>query len=120
MKEEEKIAGVEGYNLPDNMAMKWPHSRVVLHIFEDNKPSTLHKLRVSALRVTWICDNTIPLTEAVGQDPEIVTMQMEGMIDGNSILNRIVHNEAYRTVSSKIVDAPLWIEGVRCISRPGK
>lgn len=107
--------------MPCDMAVKWPHTRIVGIEFQHEKArlvshSGLYQLRVSPLRVYRV-DYAIELAYTFGYDPEIVAVKMHRVGDKVHV---VVQHNADRAVFTKVVDVPLWVGRVGCVPLVGE
>ena len=67
----------------------------------------MKNLYVTSLRVIWVDDCTIPVTEALSKYVEIVTVKMHWV---GAELAVVLENDTNSAVSSNIDDVPMRIE----------
>lgn len=103
-------------HVPRNVAMERPHARVVGLILQHDIAKRLHELHVAALGVGLVDDLAVPSADALGQDVEIVTMEMHG-VGGREV---VVDDDADGAVVPKVVDVPFGIEGVGEVALVGQ
>ena len=108
--------------MPRDMAMQWPHPRIIGIEFQYEIPwlvvacSGLYHLRVSSLRVDGV-DCAVPGAYAVGYDPGIVAVEMHGVGDVGLV---VVEDDADGGVGAEVVDIPLGVGWVGCVSLVGE
>ena len=71
-------------NMPRNMAMERPRARIIGVVLQHDVgrvrgSAALDELRVAALRVFLVRDDAVPFAEALGEDVEIVAVEMHGV-----------------------------------------
>lgn len=67
--------------MPRDVAMEGPRAGVIGVVLQDNvcrvgRGAPLDQLRITALRIRLVGDLTIPLSEALSEHVEVVTVQM--------------------------------------------
>lgn len=107
--------------MPGDMAMEWPHPRVICEVLQHDIPrrgsgTRLHELHVTALGVLLVDDCTVPGSDALGQDVEIVAVKMHGVGGREGVLD----DDTDRAVVSEVVDIPLGVEWVRDVALVGE
>ena len=107
--------------MPSDMAVEWPHPGIVGIELQHEiawliSLSGLYHLRVSPLRIDRVgC--AIPLAYAFGYDPEIVAVEMHRVGDKVHV---VVQYNADGAVWTEVVDIPLWVERVGCVTFVGE
>ena len=100
------------------MAMEWPHTGIVGDEVEDDirhsrlggDPSFDH-LGVSPLWVMRPCHGPVPLTRALGDNPEVVSVEVHGVSEGNQSSD----DQPHRGVALEVVHVPLRVIGIGSI-----
>ena len=109
-------------NMPRDMAMQWPHPRIISIKLQHEIArlifacSGLYHLRVSSLRIDGV-DCAIPCAYAFGYDPGIVAVEMHGVGDVGYV---VVQYDADGGVGTEVVDIPLGVGWVGCVSLVGE
>ena len=110
-------------DMPRNMAMKRPYSRVVCVILKHKIPGhgaipvrRLHQLHVSSLGVMDVLNGAIPGAGALGEDVEVVAVKVHGMRCGEMIAD----NDADGGITAEVVHVPLRVEGIGEIALIGE
>jgi hypothetical protein len=121
------------------MAMERPYAWIVSVHLPDHVPASLYYLSISvyvvsdlflealveeskevslpSLRVTRVDDaGPIPGASAFRENEHIVAMEMHGM----SSRSLVVDDEAYGFIGTNVVDVPLWVGRIRCVSTLGE
>ena len=70
-------------------------------------------MSVATLGVIRSSDRSVPFTNALGEDPEVVAMKMHWMND----VEIVVDNNSDGAILSKIIDIPLGIIRVGCVTK---
>ena len=60
-------------NMPSDMAVKWPYTRIIRENFNDYVPERLQDLSITSLHKTRV-DRSVPLARTIGNDKEVVTV----------------------------------------------
>lgn len=101
------------------MAMERPNPRVISHEFYNSiaharriRIPKVHELRIPSLRVLRSRYHSIPLSYPLGDDPEVVTVEVHRVCEGG----QAAQDEANRSVLTKVVYVPLRVVGVRGIA----
>lgn len=100
-----------------NMAMQRPHPGVISHVLDNEIGGNIwtarrHENSISSLRIIGIDNSTIPFSCADGENPEIMAVQVHGVVDGKDILD----NNADGRVVPEIVDVPTGVFGIGCVA----
>ena len=110
--------------MPRDMAMKRPHTRIIRLVLQDNIPRLtrriihgLQQLHIAALRV-HLLDTAVPLADALGDDPEVVPVEMHGV--GDVVAEVVVDDDADGGVCAEVVDVPLGVVGVGGVALVGE
>ena len=79
-------------NMCNEMAVERPDSRVIsLKLNHGIKwrvvASRSHQMRVTANRIRWIGDFSVPFPDSLSEDPEIVGVQVHGMRDWSIVVD---------------------------------
>ena len=111
-------------NMPRNMAMKRPHARIIRLVLQHHIPRLirriihrLQQLHIAALRIDLL-DGTVPLADALGDDPEVVPMEVHGV--GDVVAEVVVEDDADGGVCAEVVDVPLGVVGVGGVALVGE
>lgn len=107
--------------MPRDMAMKRPHARVIRVVLQDNVPrrsgrAALHDLHVASLRVLLMGDSPIPGPHALGQNVEVVSVEMH-RVGGREF---VLHDETDGGVVGEVVDVPLRVVRVGDVALVGE
>lgn len=112
--------------MPSNVAVERPDARVIRVILNDHVTRVnstvsvdacrLQELHVAPLGILYVSNGSVPHADALGEDVEIVAMEMH-RVRGSDL---ILHNDANAVVCPEVVDVPLWIVGVRGVPKVGK
>lgn len=110
-----------GADVPCDMAMERPDSRVICDVLENNIPrcgsgARLHNLHVATLSVLLVSDLAVPGSDALSQDVEVVPVEMHGVRGWELVLD----NDADGAVVPEVVDVPLGIKGVGNVALIGQ
>ena len=105
-----------------DVAVEGPDTWIIGHVLDDDVARLVesagtvrilcnigagHHLHISALRVLCIAlDGAIPFTSTLGENPEVVAVQMHGVRDWSGVVNV----EADGAVAAEVVDVPLFRE----------
>ena len=100
-------------NMPRNMAVERPHTRVVSVVLQHDiarrsSGTTLHNLHVATLGIRLVDDFAVPGPDALRKDVEVMAVQMHG-VGGREL---ILDNNSDGAVVAEIVDIPLGVVGV--------
>lgn len=93
--------------------MQRPNPRIVRHKLHHKKPrrrrtTRAQKLHVSSLRIFRIRHAAVPNPAALGEHPEVVSVQMHRMNERGAI----VQHDAHGGVGAEVVNVPLGVTGV--------
>ena len=99
--------------MPRDMAMERPDAWIIRVVLEHDVArrcggARLDELDVAALRVLLMGDGAVPGADALGQDVEVVSVQVHGVRGGEFIF----HDDSDRGVGAEVVGVPLRVEGV--------
>ena len=81
--------------------------RVILQHDESRFPGavTLNQLRIATLRVLRVGDDAVPRPRTLGEDVEVVAVEMHG-VGGYEV---VVDDETHRGVGAEVVDIPVGV-----------
>lgn len=102
--------------------MERPHARIIRIVLQHQIPRRilifrpLHNLHIAARGGGVIRDFPVPFPLAFGQDEEIVAVEVHGVVCADAVAD----DEPDGGVAAKVVDGPLWGEGVGGVSRGGE
>ena len=107
--------------MPRDMAMERPHARVIRLVLQHDEArcawgAALDELHVATLGIELVSDFAVPGADALGQDVEVVAMEMHGVGGGKFVLD----NEADGAIVAEVVDVPLWVVGVGEVALVGE
>lgn len=111
--------------MPRNMAMRWPHSRVVRLEFNHyvTRPvfsPGLQDLRIPSLWIALVHNRRpVPSSNAFGQHPEIVPVEVHWVVAARHT-DKVVDDETDRGVGAEVVDVPLRVERVGGVAKLGE
>ena len=110
--------------MPRNMAMKRPHARIIRLKLQHDIPRLirliiqgLQKLDITTLRIDLL-DGAVPLADALGDDPEIVSVEMHGV--GDVVAEVVIDDDADGGVCAEVVDVPFGVVGVGSVAFVGE
>ena len=108
-------------DMPRDMAMERPHARIIRVILEHEIPrrasrAGLDNLDVATLGICLVDDCAVPGSDTLGQDVEIVAVEMHGVGGWELVLD----DDADGAVGSEVVDVPLGVEGVGDVALVGE
>ena len=103
-------------HMPRDVAMERPHAGVVRLVLQHDVTVSLHELHVAPLRVLLVDDGAVPGPEALGQDVEVVAVEVHGVGGGEVV----VDDYPDRGVVAEVVGVPLRVEGVRDVALVGE
>ena len=94
--------------MPRDMAVEGPRARIVRVVLQHDVRrvrgrAPLDQLRVAALRVARVRDGAVPGPEALGEDVEVVPVQVHGVRGDEGV----VDDEADGGVGAEVVDLPV-------------
>ena len=97
-------------HVPRDVAMEGPRARIVGVVLQHDVcrvrgRAALDELRVAALRVFLVRDGAVPFAETLGEDIEIMPVEMHG-VGGEEC---VVDYEAHGGVGVEVVDGPFWV-----------
>ncbi len=100
-------------HMPRDVAMERPHAGVVGEVLQHDVAwggggAGLDELDVAALRVLLVHDGAVPGADALGEDVEVVPVQVHGVGGGEFVL----HDQPDRGVVAEVVGVPLRVIGV--------
>lgn len=100
-------------DVPRDVAVEGPHARVVRLVLQHDVArrgggARLHELHVPPLRVGLVGDCAVPGADALGQDVEVVPVQVHRVRGGEFVL----HDEPDGGVVAEVVGVPLRVVGV--------
>ena len=99
--------------MPRDVAMERPHARIVSEVLQHDvagggRGAGLHELHVAALGVLLVRDGAVPGADALGQDVEVVPVQVHGVGGREFVLD----DQPDRRVVPEVVGVPLGVVGV--------
>lgn len=100
-------------HVPGDVAVEGPDARVVRHVLQHDVPrggrgAGLDDLHVAALGVLLVGDGAVPGADALGQDVEVVPVQVHRVGGGELVLD----DEPDGGVVPEVVGVPLGVVGV--------
>ena len=100
-------------DMPGDMAMEGPDARIIGEVLEDDVAgrgggTPLDELDVAALGVLLVDDGAVPGADALGEDVEVVAVEVHG-VGGREL---VLDDDADGAVVAEVVDVPLRVEGV--------
>ena len=107
--------------MPGDVAMERPHAGVIGLVLEHDiarsgRGAGLDELHVTTLGVGLMDDGTVPGADALGENVEIVAVEMHGVGSREFVLD----DDADGTVVSEVVDVPFGVEGIRDVALVGQ
>ena len=108
-------------DMPRDMAMERPHARIVRVILEHDiarraSSARLNDLHIATLGICLVNDCAVPGSDALGQDVEIVAVEMHGVGGWELVLD----DDTDGAVGSEVVDVPLGVKGIRDVALIGE
>ena len=108
-------------DMPRDMAMERPHARIIRLVLQHDVArhaggAALDELHVATLGVVLVGDCAVPGADALGQDVEVVAVEMHGVGGGEFVLD----NDADGAVVAEVVDVPLGVVGVGEVALVGE
>lgn len=99
------------------MAVQRPHAGIVRHVLYDQIRGNVwttgtHQNGISTLGIVRVDDLTIPFSRPERENPEVMAVEMHGVMDGKDVLD----DHADGCVVSEVIHVPAWIFGVRCVA----
>ena len=108
-------------DVPRDVAVERPHARVVGDVLQHDVArggggARLDDLDVAALGVLLVDDGAVPGADALGQDVEVVPVQVHG-VGGREL---VLDDEPDGRVVPEVVGVPLRVEGVGDVALVGE
>ena len=108
-------------HMPRNVAMERPHARVVCVVLQHEVAgvggaATLDDLHVAALCIGLVRDGAVPLADALGEDVEVVPVEMHGVGGAEFVFD----DQAHGGVVFEVVDVPFGVVGVGGVALVGE
>ena len=108
-------------DMPRDMAMERPDARIIREILQHDitrraRRATLDELHVAPLGIGLVGDCSVPGTDALGQDVEVVAVEMHGVGGWELVFD----DDADGAVGAEVIDVPLGVEGVREVALVGE